>query len=122
MEPLGAAHENRAEEAGLGRRSGGRYTTNSASDVANVVSMCKSNKLICLLENHDTTGYGEAAGPTAHSSGYGMFGWSWSGNCSDLSYLDQAQNFDGNSPTTWGSRVWFGTDGIYYISTQATVY
>ena len=39
--------------------SGGRWTANSASDVANVVSLCKTNKLICVLEDHDTTGYGE---------------------------------------------------------------
>jgi hypothetical protein len=27
--------------------------------VANVISLCKQNKLICVLEDHDTTGYGE---------------------------------------------------------------
>jgi mannan endo-1,4-beta-mannosidase len=245
--------------------SGGRWTKNSASDVANVIATCKSNKLICLLEDHDTTGYGEASGAyslssaadywisvksalqgqesyvvinignepygnnsvsnwtadtksavsklrnaglnhalvvdapnwgqdnngvmknnaasvesadpqhnvifsvhmysqygsastitsyintfknnnlpliigefgpydpygdinedaimsAAHSSGYGMLGWSWSGNGSDLSYLDQVTNFDGNKPTTWGNRVWFGTDGIYSTSSQASVY
>ncbi|MBM2618430.1 cellulase family glycosylhydrolase [Actinoplanes sp. LDG1-06] len=39
--------------------SGGRWTTNTASDVTNVISLCKQNKMICVLENHDTTGYGE---------------------------------------------------------------
>src|SRR6187402_3377328 len=39
--------------------SGGRWTANSAADVANVISLCKQHKLICVLENHDTTGYGE---------------------------------------------------------------
>ncbi|BCY10256.1 cellulase family glycosylhydrolase [Actinoplanes sp. L3-i22] len=39
--------------------SGGRWTANTASDVANVISLCKANKLICILEDHDTTGYGE---------------------------------------------------------------
>jgi mannan endo-1,4-beta-mannosidase len=42
--------------------SGGRWTANSASDVANVISLCKTNKLICVLEDHDTTGYGEQSG------------------------------------------------------------
>ncbi|WP_440099836.1 cellulase family glycosylhydrolase [Streptosporangium sp. H16] len=42
--------------------SGGRWTANGAADVANVVSLCKQNKLICVLENHDTTGYGEQSG------------------------------------------------------------
>lgn len=245
--------------------SGGRWTKNSASDVAGVISSCKSNKLICLLEDHDTTGYGEASGAyslssaadywigiksvlqgqesyvvvnignepygnnnianwtgdtksavsklrnaginnalvvdgpnwgqdnngvmknnaasvesadpqhdvifsvhmysqyssastitsylntfksnnlplivgefaskdnygdinedaimsAAHSTGYGMLGWSWSGNGSNLSYMDQVTNFDGNKPTTWGNRLWFGTDGIYSTSTQASIY
>jgi mannan endo-1,4-beta-mannosidase len=40
--------------------SGGRWTpANGASDVANIVSLCKASKLICVLENHDTTGFGE---------------------------------------------------------------
>src|SRR4051794_12672456 len=39
--------------------SGDRWTKNSASDVANVISLCKANRLICVLEVHDTTGYGE---------------------------------------------------------------
>jgi mannan endo-1,4-beta-mannosidase len=42
--------------------SGGRWTANTVSDVANVVALCKQNKLICVLENHDTTGYGEQSG------------------------------------------------------------
>jgi mannan endo-1,4-beta-mannosidase len=48
--------------------SGGRWSKNSASDVANVIATCKSNKLICLLEDHDTTGYGEAGGAYSLSS------------------------------------------------------
>jgi mannan endo-1,4-beta-mannosidase len=39
--------------------SGGRWTANSVTDVANVVSLCKQNRLICVLEDHDTTGFGE---------------------------------------------------------------
>ncbi|GAA0549303.1 hypothetical protein GCM10010172_34220 [Paractinoplanes ferrugineus] len=39
--------------------SGGRWTANSAAEVANIISLCKANKLICVLEDHDTTGYGE---------------------------------------------------------------
>jgi mannan endo-1,4-beta-mannosidase len=42
--------------------SGGRWTANGASDVANVVSLCKAAELVCVLENHDTTGYGEQSG------------------------------------------------------------
>lgn len=39
--------------------SGDRWTRNNPSDVANVISLCKTNRLICVLEVHDTTGYGE---------------------------------------------------------------
>ena len=42
--------------------SGGRWPANSPSDVANVISLCKASKLICVLENHDTTGFGEQGG------------------------------------------------------------
>ncbi|MFD8235466.1 cellulase family glycosylhydrolase [Streptomyces sp. NPDC059696] len=42
--------------------SGDRWTRNDAADVANVVSQCKRNRLICVLEVHDTTGYGEQSG------------------------------------------------------------
>lgn len=39
--------------------SGKRWGPNSASDVTNVINLCKQNRLICMLEVHDTTGYGE---------------------------------------------------------------
>jgi mannan endo-1,4-beta-mannosidase len=42
--------------------SGGRWPANSAADVSNVVTLCRQNRLICVLENHDTTGYGEQSG------------------------------------------------------------
>lgn len=30
-----------------------------STDIANVIALCKQNRLICVLEVHDTTGYGE---------------------------------------------------------------
>ncbi|GAA4167893.1 cellulase family glycosylhydrolase [Gryllotalpicola koreensis] len=39
--------------------SGGRYGTTSATDVASVIASCKQNDLVCILEDHDTTGYGD---------------------------------------------------------------
>ncbi|MGC5307621.1 cellulase family glycosylhydrolase [Micromonospora zamorensis] len=42
--------------------SGDRWTRNTNADVANVISTCKVNRLICVLEVHDTTGYGEQSG------------------------------------------------------------
>lgn len=45
--------------------SGGRWGANSASDVANIITLCKNNKLVCVLENHDTTGYQEDGAATS---------------------------------------------------------
>ncbi|UQU62260.1 cellulase family glycosylhydrolase [Couchioplanes caeruleus] len=44
--------------------SGDRWTRNDAADVTNVINQCKANRLICVLEVHDTTGYGEDAAAT----------------------------------------------------------
>jgi len=44
--------------------SGQNWPKNSASDVAIVIDVCKTNKLVCVLEVHDTTGYGEDASAT----------------------------------------------------------
>jgi mannan endo-1,4-beta-mannosidase len=40
--------------------TGDQWQKNDAADVAAVVSLCRTNRLICVLEAHDTTGYGEA--------------------------------------------------------------
>ncbi|MGW7072729.1 cellulase family glycosylhydrolase [Streptomyces sp. NPDC054855] len=40
--------------------TGDQWTKNDTADVTGVVSQCKANRLICVLEAHDTTGYGEA--------------------------------------------------------------
>ncbi len=42
--------------------SGQQWTKNSASDVSNVIRLCKASKLVCILEVHDTTGFGEQSG------------------------------------------------------------
>ncbi|MFJ6213093.1 cellulase family glycosylhydrolase [Streptomyces sp. NPDC092296] len=39
--------------------TGGLWTKNDATDVSNVIAKCKASRLICVLEAHDTTGYGE---------------------------------------------------------------
>ena len=45
--------------------NGVKYTRNSATDVADVIGQCKANKLVCVLEVHDTTGYGEQGGASS---------------------------------------------------------
>jgi mannan endo-1,4-beta-mannosidase len=47
--------------------SGGRYGTTTTSEVENIVGQCKANKLVCILEDHDTTGYGDASSATTLS-------------------------------------------------------
>ncbi|MEU0850975.1 cellulase family glycosylhydrolase [Streptomyces flaveolus] len=51
---------------------GHRWSENSPADVAAVIGQCKANRLICVLEVHDTTGYGEdaAAGTLDHAADY----------------------------------------------------
>ncbi|WP_399894444.1 cellulase family glycosylhydrolase [Streptomyces sp. BBFR51] len=51
---------------------GYRWSENGPDDVAAVIDQCKANRLICVLEVHDTTGYGEdtAAGTLDHAADY----------------------------------------------------
>ncbi|MFF8642651.1 glycoside hydrolase family 5 protein [Streptomyces sp. NPDC015345] len=42
--------------------TGDRWAKNDTADVAAVVAQCKQNRLVCVLEAHDTTGYGEQSG------------------------------------------------------------
>ncbi|MFF0153972.1 cellulase family glycosylhydrolase [Micromonospora sp. NPDC005203] len=42
--------------------NGDRWTRNTNADIATVISTCRANRLICVLEVHDTTGYGEQSG------------------------------------------------------------
>ncbi|MGP2441300.1 cellulase family glycosylhydrolase [Streptomyces sp. JW3] len=51
---------------------GYRWSRNTPEDVAAVIASCKANRLICVLEVHDTTGYGEdtAAGTLDHAADY----------------------------------------------------
>ncbi|MGV9880251.1 glycoside hydrolase family 5 protein [Streptomyces sp. NPDC003006] len=42
--------------------TGDRWTKNDTSDVTAVVARCRQNQLVCVLEAHDTTGYGEQSG------------------------------------------------------------
>ncbi|MET0134091.1 MAG: cellulase family glycosylhydrolase [Kibdelosporangium sp.] len=39
--------------------SGDQWTRTEAAEVSTIISQCRANRLICVLEVHDTTGYGE---------------------------------------------------------------
>ncbi|ACZ29543.1 glycoside hydrolase family 5 [Xylanimonas cellulosilytica DSM 15894] len=51
---------------------GTRWTRNGADDVAAVIDRCWDEQLVCVLEDHDTTGYGEegAASTLATAADY----------------------------------------------------
>jgi hypothetical protein len=42
--------------------NGGRWTKNTSQDIQSIISLCKQNKLIAILEVHDCTGYPEQSG------------------------------------------------------------
>ncbi|WP_305783982.1 cellulase family glycosylhydrolase [Symbioplanes lichenis] len=42
--------------------SGQRWGPTTAAEITTLIGQCKANRLICVLEAHDTTGYGEQAG------------------------------------------------------------
>ncbi len=44
--------------------NGTQWTRTPGSDVAVIVSQCKAAKLVCVLEVHDSTGFGESAAAT----------------------------------------------------------
>ncbi|KAF4407214.1 MULTISPECIES: glycoside hydrolase family 5 protein [Streptomyces] len=48
--------------------SGDRWTKNDPADVQKVVDDCKANRVICVLEVHDTTGYGDQEGASTLDS------------------------------------------------------
>ena len=48
--------------------NGQTWTRNSASEISNIINLCKANQVICVLEVHDSTGVGDTGG---HSSNTG---------------------------------------------------
>ena len=59
---------------------------------------------------------------TAQSQRIGYLGWSWSGNGGGVEYLDMVTGFNRSSLTSWGNRIFNGTNGIRSTARQATVY
>lgn len=43
---------------------GGQWTRTPGADVATIISECKAAKLVCVLEVHDSTGFGESSAAT----------------------------------------------------------
>ncbi len=57
---------------------------------------------------------------TAEELSLGYLGWSWSGNTGG--YLDMVNNFEANSLTDWGKRIFHGNNGIAATAKEATIY
>ncbi|MGZ2356090.1 cellulase family glycosylhydrolase [Streptomyces sp. 372A] len=79
---------------------GYRWSRNGPDDVAAVIAQCKANRLICVLEVHDTTGYGEdsAAGTLDHAADY------W------ISLKDVLQGQEDYVVINIGNEPWGNTD------------
>jgi mannan endo-1,4-beta-mannosidase len=58
----------------------------------------------------------------AQADRVGYLGWSWSGNDSDVGYLDMVNNFDPSSRTLWGNRFITGPNGLSTTSREASIY
>ncbi len=46
--------------------NGQTWNKNASSDVQSIISLCKQNKLICVLEVHDVTGVGDSGGNSSN--------------------------------------------------------
>jgi mannan endo-1,4-beta-mannosidase len=58
----------------------------------------------------------------AQARGLGYLGWSWSGNSSEVAYLDMTNGFDPASLTPWGERFLNGPNGVRLTAKEATIY
>ncbi|MDX3569236.1 cellulase family glycosylhydrolase [Streptomyces sp. ID05-47C] len=58
----------------------------------------------------------------AQRLGIGYLGWSWSGNGGGVEYLDMATDFDASRLSTWGQRIFEGSDGIRQTAREASVF
>ena len=58
----------------------------------------------------------------AQTRALGYFGWSWSGNSTDLGSLDVAVSFDSNNLTSWGDTLIYDTNGIANTSEICTCF
>ena len=59
---------------------------------------------------------------TATTAAIGWLAWSWSGNGSEVGYLDMVNGFNASSHSWWGDRIISGANGWQQTSKQASVY
>ncbi len=61
---IGDIGAKRANTVRVVLSSGHRWTQTTASQVSSLIGRCKASRVICVLEVHDTTGYGEDGAAT----------------------------------------------------------
>ena len=54
--------------------------------------------------------------------GVGWLAWSWTGNDESLNYLDMCYDFAGNSLTSFGNQVIYGTNGISQTAKTCSIF
>ncbi|WP_347331796.1 cellulase family glycosylhydrolase [Marinimicrobium locisalis] len=99
----------------------------SDSAVNSYLSSFSSQGLALVVGEFAADHYGsyvaaDAVMARAEQYGYGYLGWSWSGNSSELSSLDIANNFDGGSLTSWGEQLFYGANGIAHTAHPASTF
>jgi mannan endo-1,4-beta-mannosidase len=55
-------------------------------------------------------------------SGIGWMAWSWCGNSGGVEYLDLVNNWSRTSPSSWGTRVFTGANGLSTTSRECSVF
>jgi mannan endo-1,4-beta-mannosidase len=99
----------------------------NASTITSYISTFKSNGLPLIIgefafDHSDGNVDEDTIMSTAVSQGVGYYGWSWSGNSSDVGYLDQVTSFNPGALTTWGTRLFNGTNGIRSTAKRAAIF
>ncbi|MER6674086.1 cellulase family glycosylhydrolase [Streptomyces sp. NPDC000983] len=103
----------------------GVYDT--ASEVQSYLSAFRNNGLPIVVgefgnQHSDGDPNEDAIMSYAQSMGIGYLGWSWSGNGGGVEYLDMVNSFNPSSMTSWGQRLFYGSNGISSTSRLATIY
>ncbi len=99
----------------------------TAAEVTAYIDAFKSKNLPLIVgefgHNHSDGNPDEATIMSyTQSQGVGWMAWSWCGNSSDVSYLDMVNSWNRSSPTSWGTTVFTGSNGLSSTSTECSVF
>ncbi|MCL6591087.1 MAG: cellulase family glycosylhydrolase [Firmicutes bacterium] len=99
----------------------------TASEITSYISAFTSKGLPLVVgefgHNHSDGNPDEDTIMSAcQSNGIGWMAWSWSGNGGGVEYLDMVNQFNVSSPTSWGTRVFTGANGLSTTSKECSVF